>query len=300
MASIESKLYYYLLRLIKKKRFLEMQFAFGRFDFYNCKKPPREISAFCHVAQRQVGGRKVFTLTPRDVVPTSYHILYLHGGAYVQNFVKQHWRFMSLLVRETGCTVTAPDYPLAPRFTYREAFAMVQSLYQDITNENGNSDVILMGDSAGGGFALALAQKIRIEKLPPPRKVILLSPWLDLTLSNRAIRDVDQLDPFLSVEGLRKAGRAYAGETDPNFFMLSPVNGPLDGVGEISVFIGSRDLLVADARELKKRAAARGIFINYREYQDMVHVWMFLNFPEAISAQQEILDLVSETVVTGQ
>lgn len=298
MASIESKLYYYLLRLLKKKKFLEMQFAFGRFDFYNCKEPPKEIHKACHVSRQQIKGRNVFTLTPRAAASSGQHILYLHGGAYVQNFVKQHWRFLSQLVRATGCTVTAPDYPLAPASSYEEAFKMVLLLYREISVQPHNGNMLLMGDSAGGGFALALAQKIKLETLPAPRKIILLSPWLDITLSNPAIKDLDRLDPFLSVEGLRKAGLAYAKGAATNHFMLSPINGPLRGIGEISIFIGSRDLLVADTRELKKRAAAQGIVVNYREYEDMVHVWMFLGFPEATAAQQEIFDLISDHTLT--
>src|SRR5688500_10386609 len=96
--SIESRLFYHLLRFINKKRFLEMQFVFGRFDFYNCKVPPTEIHKTCHVDKYQVCDRNVFTLSPKDRQLSSHnsHILYLHGGAYVQNFVKQHWRFMAM------------------------------------------------------------------------------------------------------------------------------------------------------------------------------------------------------------
>lgn len=299
MASVESKLYYHLLRFINKKRFLDMQFVFGRFDFNTCKEPPREIHNVCKVTRRQIQGHNVFTLAPKGEA-SHHHILYLHGGAYVQNFVKQHWRFLSLLVRKTGCTITAPDYPLAPVYKCIDAFSMVLSLYEDIISTTDASSLILMGDSAGGGFALALAQKISLEKLPAPKKIILLSPWLDITLSNPEIMNIDRLDPFLSIKGLRKAGLAYAGDTDPNSFMVSPVNGALDGIGEISIFMGSCDLLVADTRLLIARAAKNNITINYREYPDMVHVWMFLGFPEAIKVREEIVDLLTDKEVTHQ
>lgn len=292
MPSIESKLFYHLLRFINKKRFLEMQFTFGRFDFYNCKEPPKEIYKICNVDKNQFMGRNVFTLCPKKDRVSASHILYLHGGAYVQNFVKQHWRFLAMLVRETHCTVTAPDYPLAPEYTYRDAFEMLVPLYQRLLSkvEQGNS--ILMGDSAGGGLALALAQKLKVERLPPPQSLILLSPWLDIALNNPEIKAIDRFDPFLSVKGLRKAGLAYAGQSNIDGHMLSPINGPLEQVGDISVFIGSRDLLVADARKLKVLGAKKGIAINYREYKDMVHVWMFLGFPEAKLAQKEIFNLI--------
>ncbi|HYF67402.1 MAG TPA: alpha/beta hydrolase [Ohtaekwangia sp.] len=293
MASIESRLFYSLLRLINKKKFLEMQFAFGKFDFNNSKEPPVELTRKINVKKHTVNNRAVFTLSPKSKA-TGTHILYLHGGAYVQNFVKQHWYFLSMLVEQTHCTIVAPDYPLAPKHTFVAAFDLVISLYKTLITEVGSNHTILMGDSAGGGFALALAQRMRQEDALQPNKIILLSPWLDITLTNPDIKKIDLIDPFLGIHGLRKAGLAYAGDADPGNFLLSPINGPLDQLGEISLFIGSRDIFVADARKLYIVAKEKGIKINYREYEDMVHVWMLLNFRESKLAKQEIMSLIIE------
>lgn len=293
MASVESKLFYYILRLINKKKFLELQFAFGKFDFYDSKEPPREIKKVCDVSKHEINGRAVFTLTPKKQT-SDKHILYLHGGAYVQNFVKQHWKFLALLVERTHCTITAPDYPLAPTHTYLDAFDMVIPLYKDIIKKADSRNTIIMGDSAGGGFALALAQQMHHDNVAPSDKIILLSPWLDITLQNSEIENIDSADPFLSVTGLRKAGQAYTGKADPSNFMLSPINGPIKHLGKISIFIGSKDILVADARKLNLLALENGVSINYREYPDMVHVWMLLNFRESKQAQQEIIKIITE------
>jgi acetyl esterase/lipase len=169
---------------------------------------------------------------------------------------------------------------------------MVMPLYKEIILQTAPSDVILMGDSAGGGFALALAQKMLEEDVPQPGKIILLSPWLDITLKNPEITSIDRMDPFLGVHGLRKAASAYAGNTDPGNFMLSPVNGPLEHLGKISIFIGSKDIFVADTRKLNRLMEAKGITLNYREYKDMVHVWMLLNFRESKQAREEIIKLI--------
>lgn len=293
MASFESGLFYYLLRLINKKRFLEMQFAFGKFNFNNSKEPPPEVHRFCNIQKRQLKGRNVFTLTPKGAHSTT-HILYLHGGAYVQSFVRQHWKFMSFLVRSTRCTITAPDYPLAPKSNYRDAFDMLMPLYKNVISESGSRNTILMGDSAGGGLALALAQKVLLEKMDQPRRIILLSPWLDITLKNPEIKEVDRQDPFLSVPGLRKAGLAYSGDSDPENYMLSPVNGPFEGLSPLSIFMGSREILAPDARKLVKLASDEGVTVEYREYKDMVHVWMLLNFRESKQAKKEIVGLITE------
>jgi len=280
-----------LLILINKKNFLEMQFAFGKFDFYSSKEPPEETREFCHVEKRQVSGRNVFTLSSR-VQKSSRHILYLHGGAYVQTFVKQHWKFLAMLVKETHCTITAPDYPLAPEFTFLDAYSMVVPLYKEIIVHAGAENTILMGDSSGGGFALGLAQKMKANENVVPYKIILLSPWLDVTLDNPEIPKSDQTDPFLSAKALRKAGLVFAGSSDPHNPMLSPINGSLEGLRGISLFIGSCDLLAVDARRLRNRALEQNVPINYREYEEMGHVWMLLNFRESKQAKREISDLI--------
>src|SRR5690606_14370180 len=109
--------------------------------------------------------------------------------------VKQHWEFLSMLVHQTHCTITAPAYPLAPQFTCVDAYNMLTPLYKEITSNAGAVNTILMGDSAGGGLALALAQKIKADNIPTPGKIILLSPWLDITLNNPEIKKIDSTDP---------------------------------------------------------------------------------------------------------
>jgi acetyl esterase/lipase len=291
MASIESKLFHLLLILINKKKFLELQFAFGKFDFYNSKEPPKQTYKYCHVEKGLVNGHAVFTLSPKTKKSKS-HILYFHGGSYVQGFVKQHWEFLSMLVQQTHCSISAPDYPLAPKFTFIDAYEMITPLYMKIISQEGAANTIFMGDSAGGGFALAFAQKMKSDNIPTPSKIILLSPWLDITLSNPEIQKIDSSDPFLSVKGLRKAGLSFAGGADTGDFRLSPINGSLTGLGEISIFIGSRDILVADARKLNVLAKEVGVSLNYNEYKHMVHVWMLLNFRESKEAKRQIIDLI--------
>lgn len=269
--------------------------ARGRYNLYHCPDPPRRTLRTCQVAQTQVAGRQVFKLEPKNKKKVQ-HLLYLHGGAYVQGFTRPHWRFLTELVLRTGCTVIAPDYPVAPKYTYLDSYAMVLQLYQQLIVNVSPSDICLAGDSAGGGFALALAQKIKQEGLPQPARIILLSPWLDITLTNPAIKALDAKDPFLGINGLRKAGKLYAGDLDPRHYLLSPVNGPLSGLGKLSVFVGTKEILAADARKLRSLAESAGVYVDLYEYTDMVHVWMFLNFPEARNAKKQIFDLLIQDI----
>ena len=252
--------------------------------------------AGCNVQKSYIGNHKVFTLSPKHKKEGVHrHILYFHGGAYVQSFARPHWDFLSLLVNKTNCTITAPDYPLAPVHTYEHTFAMVGELYRSLIEKVNPGEFILMGDSAGGSIALALAQLMQKENKPQAQQIILLSPWLDLSLTNPEIKDIDTSDLFLGVEGLQMAGKAYARDTSPDHYLLSPIYGPLEGLGKISIFMGSRDILVADARKLKNMADAKGIPLNYHEFEGMFHTWMLLNLPESKKAKKLIMELINQS-----
>ena len=292
MASSQSKLLTAFLRLIHKKGFLRKQLASGKLNLFSAPMPPSFVLRTCQVYKFQINGRNVFTLKPKNRSKTNREILYLHGGAYVQNFNIFHWKFLADLVVATNSTITAPDYPLAPAQTYKESFEMVMALYRQVLVKTTTQNLIIMGDSSGGGFALALAQKLREEAISQPSQLILLSPWLDITLSNPEINDIDPYDPFLERESLQQAGYLYAGDTNPDHYLLSPINGSLQGLGKISVFAGSKDILVADARKLNSLATALGRELTYFEYADMVHGWMFLNLPESKKVRQQIVNLI--------
>ncbi len=292
MASIQGKLFNLLLRLIDKREFFRKKFASGKFNYFDSPQPPFSIRKDCHVTESEINDRNVFTLSPKNKKGSGRHILYFHGGAYVQSFVTFHWKFLARLVEKTGCSITAPDYPLAPESTYKESFAIADILYGQLVSTVSPGDLILMGDSSGGGFALALAQKMRDEHFAPASQVILLSPWLDVTLTNPSMKEVDGVHPFLGIETLQQFGKIYAGDAGPDHYLLSPINGSLEGLGKISVFIGSKDILVADARKLRSLAESKGIEMNYFEYKDMFHEWMFLNLPESKKAKKQIIDLV--------
>lgn len=296
LPSIQSKLFNFLLKWIIKNEFIRKQFASGKSTFQNAPEPPRKIFKTCKVLKYKVNNRNVFTISPKNKIAGDQHIFYLHGGAYVQSFLTFHWSFMAKLVNELNCTITAPDYPLAPEYTYKDSFEMLTTLYSQLLETESHRNFIFMGDSSGGGLALALAQEIQKTGLRQPNQIILLSPWLDATLKNPLIQEIDAIQPFLGIDELREVGKMYAGDTNPDYYLLSPINGSLEGLGKISIFIGTKDILVADARKLKSIAESKGIAINYYEYEGMVHVWMFLNFPESKKARKQIADLIADAV----
>lgn len=255
-------------------------------------EPPAKVRERVLVTKQEIHDRPVYTLRPRRGY-SSRHVLYFHGGAYVHQIRKDHWSFLARLVTETGCTATAPLYPLAPNHRYTETLAVIKAVYKEKLSGLHSDDQILMGDSAGGGLALVLAQSLRDEGSPQPKEIVLLSPWLDINMSDPAQRELDKHDPYLGIAGLLEAGRLYAGELDPNHPLVSPLNGNLQGLGALSVFVGTREVLLSDARRLRAKAAAQDVRLEYREYENMFHAWMLASFPEAKMASARIADLIT-------
>ena len=289
MPSLQSKVIVVLLHLLRVKRSVNRTRQRVESGKRTYTEPTRRLHRKHRITKRSVNGQLVWTIAPKENA-RGKHIIYLHGGAYVNSFASQHWQLMSKLVDALGCTVTAPNYPHAPENYVDDVFEFLLPLYLEIANEVGAANVTLMGDSSGGGISLALAQRLREDGLPQPGNVVLLSPWLDAGLSNPGIAALDKIDPFLGVDGLRYAGAAYARDVDLKSYLVSPVYGSFKDLAPVTVFIGTRDVFLPDCRKLRERAAMEGVTIDYREYDQMVHNWMLGPMPEAKQAFREIVD----------
>ena len=168
-------------------------------------KETKEIKENCNVEVERFMGRKIFIIRPKGEVEEEKKILYFHGGAYMAEMSSYHWEFIEKLVLDTKMTVIIPDYPLTPKYTYKDVFKMVKPLYKEILEQIKPEDLILMGDSAGGGLSLALLEEMSEENYELPGKTILISPWLDVRLENEKIDEVQKKDKELNKETLKLA-----------------------------------------------------------------------------------------------
>ena len=257
---------------------------------------PNENTYTCNIEQKKFINKNVFILTPKNIEKTELTILYFHGGSYMAEIMKEHWNFLEKVINSTGATVILPDYPLAPKHNYKDVFDMVVPLYNEIVSKINLENLVVMGDSAGGGLALALEEKIVADtkslstqndseeinqseigmnqdyKLPA--KTILISPWLDVRLENPKINEVKKLDKDLNKDTLKLAGIAYAGEDGLNSYLVNPIDGDLSKLKNITIFTGTYDILNPDVHILVQKAEEQGISINIKEYEGASHIWI--------------------------
>jgi len=280
-------------RIFLNKKSISEKLSKDHFVSEAARIPGKIIAGFT-IDTSRVNGRKVYQISPKGKKSGKY-VVFLHGGGYINNIFRQHWTFAATIVRETNCTFIIPDYPLAPASTFEEAFAMLDAIYKNLLTHIAAKNIILMGDSAGGGLAFALAQKQRNDGIPQSAQLILISPWLDITMSNPEIQEVQKKDVSLRADNLVMAGNAWAGKSDPANYLVSPVNGSLVGLPKISLFIGTHDILYPDCKKLKVLLEQKGIAGNYFEYPKMFHDWvMLISLKESEKAISQICQLIVE------
>lgn len=258
-------------------------------------KVPKEVEENCQLETEQFMGRNIFIVKPKKQEKSDIKILYFHGGSYMAEASKQHWEFIEKIVNDTRATVILPDYPLAPKYTYKDVFKMIVPFYKEVIEKVDANHLILIGDSAGGGLGLPLEEKIGEENLPMPAKTILISPWLDVRLTNPEINEVQKVDKELNKETLKLAGIAYAGDDGMNSYLVNPIEGDLSKLQNVTILTGTYDILNPDVQILKEKAEKIGVKINVKEYEKAGHIWMIEKNDNQELVQQgyeEILELI--------
>lgn len=245
--------------------------------------PPSRLGSGVHVDVGERHGRPVYTVTPTAKEPRGA-IVYVHGGAWVNEIVSQHWRLAAQLASECGARVILPIYGLVPFGTADDALQLVKELILDSLDRYGAT--CLAGDSAGGQIALSTVQVLRGEHGMTLPRTTLISPALDLTWSNPEIPVVQPTDPWLATPGGRVFAEHWRGERDLLHPVVSPLAGSMAGLGPLSIFTGTRDVLNPDARLLRDEAHKAGVDVTFHEGVGQVHVYPLLPTARARSMRQ--------------
>ncbi|MBQ6512483.1 alpha/beta hydrolase fold domain-containing protein [Methanobrevibacter sp.] len=249
-------------------------------DFLNDKlgspdKPPKSI--FKSV---DFNGTQVFTFGDKNAKNT---ILYIHGGAYVMEINYQHLLYCFFLSRKADAYVLAPVYPLAPNHKADETYEIVRQLYEMLILRD---NLILMGDSAGGGFVHSFCQYLNVVDLPQPKKIITFSPWVDLSMSNPPYDSEN--DPILGEIGLKEMGKSWAGELDTQDWKVSPLFGDNTNLAQTLIFAGEDEIFYKDIKKYVENLKKEGVDVRLITGSGLFHIYPLFPIPEARSAFKEI------------
>ena len=241
------------------------------------------------VQEKDVDGMQVFLWNDKKDANQKV-ILFLHGGAYVLQPSMMHFTLVHKIAQAIDAKVVFPIYPKAPKHQYRETYEKLEQLYRGLLEENTNpNSIIFMGDSAGGGLSLGFAIYLKELSLPQPKELVLFSPWVDIATDNPEIASYEPFDPILKQSGIREVAKFWAGE-DLKQPLVSPLFGDLSGLGRISIYIGTHDILYPDNRLLHEKLLKEGIDHRYIEREKMNHVYVGLPIKEARVDIQKLIE----------
>jgi acetyl esterase/lipase len=222
-------------------------------------------------------------------------LLFLHGGGYNAGSCKTHRALASQLARAAHTRVLLIDYRLAPEHPCPAAIDDAAHAYRWLLQQgNTPQQIVLGGDSAGGGLALATLVALRDSGVQGPAAAFLLSPWLDLALSGESMQTRAQLDPLTSYNDLHKAATLYLGELEAYDPRASPLYADLHRLPALLVHVGDHEVLRSDATRLAEKVKAAGGQVQLEIWEAMWHVWHAWadELPEARAAIVQIGEFV--------
>lgn len=251
-----------------------------------------EVALSSDIQERSFEGMQVFTLNDQ-MSSKQKVILYIHGGAWTSQPLDLHWMFMNNMAQSLDAKIIAPIYPKVPHFNYKDTYPKILNLYKEMlgTVESANQ-VTIMGDSSGGNIALGLAQLVKLEDLPQPKDIIVLSACVDMSLSNPLLPEYDEKDPLLAREGMEVITKLWAADKSLSDPLMSPIYGDFQGIAKITHFIGTHEALYPDAMLFDEKLTEQGMAINTFVYPKMLHVFVVMPIPEALDAHQKIINII--------
>jgi epsilon-lactone hydrolase len=260
------------------------------FDQLLASLPVDETLAF---GTRTIGGIEGVWLAGED--RQDRVLLYLHGGAYVVGTAFGYRSLAANVARAAGTSLFSPEYRLAPEHRYPAAIDDALDAYRGLLEEGfAPEQIVVAGDSAGGGLAAALLVAIKDAGLSQPAGAWLLSPWADLSLTGETVLSKAGEDKLLDAPGLSKTAGDYLNGADPRTPLASPIYADLSGLAPLFIHAGSTEILLDDAVRLAARAGAAGTSARLEIGAGLFHDWPLFAFMlsegrDALAAAGEFL-----------
>ena len=229
-------------------------------------------------------------------------LLYFHGGAYTFGSPRSYNDITAGLSHFCRTKVLAVDYRLAPENPYPAALDDSMNAYKWLLKEGYKPEnIVIGGDSAGGGLALALLLNLRDQGEALPAAGVCFSPWVDLSCEADSYTSLEKLDPLLSAHWLHEMAKLYVRDENIRNPYISPLYADFKGLPPIMIQVGSDEVLLDDSINLKKRLREDGVEVSLKAYDGMWHVWQLYAaiIPEGKEALIDAAEFIEATITAA-
>ncbi len=270
---------YYITLFIIKLKGVKKNFSKDPIDYKKIRKEDIHHSKGAFFKQNQVRNFDIsntrITEVKKDKVSNNL-LIFIHGGAFISGPTKLHWDTIQEISKQIEYTIWMCDYPKAPEHTISEISKNIDSVYDNALEHYQPSQITLIGDSVGGTLIACLMQRLVKKNSELPRKIILVSPVMDATMSNPEIDIIDPIDPMLSKAGVLSAKKMCVGDHDLKNEMISPLYGSFEKFPPTVLYLAQHDITYPDQLLTVDKLQKAKITLEVVEGENMPHIWPFL------------------------
>lgn len=271
-----SKLAVYLNQVAEK---VKQPFAFPKGSHFQVS---HEIKTF--------EGRPYVILNQQ--IRPSKRLIYFCGGEYAEWPTKDHWNFLDQLAHATQAQIYAPLVPTIAQGGAKVAYQWLSNFYEYLLDEDRYLSTTVLGDSAGGGLAAGVVSVLINQEMLLPDQLVLISPWLDLSLTNSAIANYKKSDVYLSVPGLQRVGQRWQGDWDSTDPRLSPVAADWTPEVPVQIFVGDKEIMYPDCQRFVENLRQQHVAVDFQVGQQMFHDYPIYPIPEGQQVIKQIVEFI--------
>lgn len=247
------------------------------------------------VHDETLNGFPLYVFSPKGGLRSEKKVIYLHGGAFVNQPDRRHFRLAGELSEKSGASLFFPVYPKAPGHQFKETYDLVEKLFLRLSEEVGAENVVFAGDSAGAMLCVTLCGFFREKGLPLPSKLVLFSPVAETALSNPEIARIYPRDPMQGTEGLKRYIEAWAGDEPIDSPLIDPMSADLSILPETLIFCGMNEIFNPDVCLFAEKAAAAGAKITCFRFRHLYHCFVLFDQLAAKRARKTTAKFISSS-----
>ena len=254
---------------------------------------PDDVIRYKDIAYGKDSAMQVLDVyRPKDTEGNLPVIVSVHGGGWVYGD-KELYQYYCMSIAQRGFAVVNFTYRLAPEYPFPAALEDAVAAYKWLRDKGYESDrIIVVGDSAGGGLAMALCMELRTNGEPMPAGLVAMSPWTDLAITGESYTKNREIDPVFGADGGGEMllHSPYIGENDAKNPLISPMYGNFTGFPPMLIQVGTHEMLYDDAASVAKKAKEQGVPVRFTVYEGMFHVFQMSGtvIPESKRAWEEV------------